>query len=166
MDWSVLAASGLHVAYECKMGEIIGPVMHNGQASVVLTLTGPPPKFHIPRDVGQHANGADLMHYLAGISQDENTLNNIVTVGSFLSGVAIIVFIGVQVLPALGPFGQESSVRGCSSGKRGSLLASIADGVRNTRARCPDALSLQGGAPAYRDRTPESASRTSAAARA
>jgi GNAT superfamily N-acetyltransferase len=40
------------------------------------------------------------MQYLAGISQDENTLNNIVTVGSFLSGVAIIVFIGVQVLPA------------------------------------------------------------------
>lgn len=40
------------------------------------------------------------MPYLAGISQDENTLNTIVTVGSFLSGVAIIVFIVVQVLPA------------------------------------------------------------------
>ena len=40
------------------------------------------------------------MQYLAGISQDENTLNNIVTVGSFLSGVAIILFIVVQVLPA------------------------------------------------------------------
>src|SRR3984893_18294701 len=82
------------------MGENIRAGMHNDQASVVLTLTGPPPKFHMPRDVGQHANGADLMHYLAGISQDENTLNYIVTVGSFLSGVAIIVFIGVQVLPA------------------------------------------------------------------